>query len=152
MRKLGLDLGTKTCGFAITDLDEIIATSLENYHFSENDFEQALLQVEHYLSVYNNKIDGIVLGYPLKISGDKSERTLMVEAFRLKLIERFNLPVMLVNEQYSTKRATEVMLNAGLTRQKRKNHKDKLAAQIILQDYLEYYKNKWDLLKDGRIQ
>ncbi|VEU70832.1 Holliday junction resolvase RuvX [Mycoplasmopsis glycophila] len=143
MRKLGLDLGTKSCGFAITDQDEIIATGLENYMFEENNFEMPLERIGFYLQTYPNKIDGIVLGYPLKISGEKSERTLMVEAFKKLIEEKYNIPVLLVNEQYSTKKVTEVLINAGLTRQKRKKHKDKLAAQIILQDYLEYYKNAW---------
>ncbi|WP_416755341.1 Holliday junction resolvase RuvX [Mycoplasma sp. VS42A] len=143
MRKLGLDLGTKSCGFAITDENEIIASGLENFMFAENDFEAALNRVEFYLNQYKNKIDGIVLGYPLKISGDKSERTYMVEDFKQKLIVRFNLPVLFVNEQYSTKRANEAMMAAGLTQQKRKAKKDQLAALIILQDYLDYYQNKW---------
>ncbi|WLP85622.1 Holliday junction resolvase RuvX [Mycoplasma seminis] len=143
MRKLGLDLGTRSCGFAITDESEIIASALENFMFAENDFDAALDRVEYYLREYKNKIDGIVLGYPLKISGDKSERTYMVEEFKEKLIKRFNLPVLLVNEQYSTKRAQVAMMQAGLTQQKRKAHKDKLAALIILQDYLDYYQNKW---------
>ncbi|MFV8401144.1 Holliday junction resolvase RuvX [Mycoplasma sp. 005V] len=143
MRKLGLDLGTKSCGFAITDESEIIASGLENFMFAENDFEAALNRVEFYLNQYKNKIDGIVLGYPLKISGDKSERTYMVEEFKEKLIQRFKLPVLFVNEQYSTKRANEAMMAAGLTQQKRKAKKDQLAALIILQDYLDYYQNKW---------
>ncbi|SJZ51354.1 Holliday junction resolvase RuvX [Mycoplasmopsis verecunda] len=143
MRKLGLDLGIKSCGFAITDESEIIATALENYLFEENNFDSALDRVKYYLEQYKGKIDGIVLGYPLKISGDKSERTYMVENFKTKLENELNLPVLLVNEQYSTKRANEAMMQAGLTQQKRKTHKDKLAALIILQDYLDYYRNKW---------
>ncbi|QNM93381.1 Holliday junction resolvase RuvX [Mycoplasma sp. Pen4] len=143
MRKLGLDLGTKSCGFAITDESEIIATGLENFMFPELEFDHVIERIKKYLIEYKNKIDGFVLGYPLKISGDKSDRTLMVEEFKIKLENEFNLPVLLVNEQYSTKRAQETMISAGLTRQKRKQHKDKLAALIILQDYLEYYKYKW---------
>ncbi|WP_426461439.1 Holliday junction resolvase RuvX [Mycoplasma hafezii] len=143
MRKLGLDLGTKSCGFAITDESEIIATGLENFMIAENDFDAVIKRIQDYLNEYRNKIDGIVLGYPLKISGEKSERTLMVEAFKTRIENEIKLPVLLVNEQYSTKRVTEVMINAGLTRQKRKQHKDKLAAQIILQDYLEYYRDRW---------
>lgn len=141
MRKLGLDLGIKSCGFAITDESEIISTSLENFLMNEGDFDAVIKRIEQYLQEY--KIDGFVLGYPLKISGEKSDRTLMVEDFKKLLEENFQIPVMLVNEQYSTKKAQQVMISAGLTRKKRKAHKDKLAAQIILQDYLEYYQDKW---------
>ncbi|WP_406614542.1 Holliday junction resolvase RuvX [Mycoplasma corogypsi] len=145
MRKLGLDLGTKTCGFAITDSSEIIATGLENFRFpAENDFNSVIEQIKHYLNIYKNEIDGFILGYPLKISGDKSERTLMVEDFKTLLETNFpNIPVMLINEQYTTKMAHQTMIDAGLTRQKRKQYKDKLAAQLILNEYLEYHRHKW---------
>ncbi|UWV86097.1 RuvX/YqgF family protein [Mycoplasmopsis cynos] len=68
----------------------------------------------------------------------------MVEEVTERIKEIFNLPILFVNEQYSTKKAHEVMISAGLSRQKRKDKKDKIAAQVILQDYLEYYKNRWD--------
>ncbi|WP_025755294.1 Holliday junction resolvase RuvX [Mycoplasmopsis cricetuli] len=142
MRKLAFDLGTKTCGFAITDENEIIALTLDNFFYTEGNFNQILEKVQLYLNDYN--IDGFVLGYPLKISGQKSERTLMVEQFKKKLSNFFpEIPILLINEQYSTKKAHEIMLSAGLNKKKRKSFKDKLAAQIILQDYLDYYKDKW---------
>ncbi|QGZ97772.1 Holliday junction resolvase RuvX [Mycoplasma sp. NEAQ87857] len=144
MRKLGLDLGTKTCGFAITDESEIIASALENYRIEENDFDAVIKRVKFYLDQYPNKIDGIVLGHPVRVNGTKSERTVMVEDFKLMLEANFNLPVLLVNEQFTSKKAHQVMIDAGLTRKKRKQHKDKLAALIILQEYLEYYKNRWN--------
>lgn len=68
----------------------------------------------------------------------------MVEEVTERIKEIFNLPILFVNEQYSTKKAVEVMISAGLSRKKRKDKKDKIAAQVILQDYLEYYKNRWD--------
>ncbi|UUM19644.1 MULTISPECIES: Holliday junction resolvase RuvX [unclassified Mycoplasma] len=142
MRKLGMDLGIKSCGFAITDENEIIASSLENFLMPEGDFDAVINRIKQYLLEYS--IDGFILGYPLKISGQKSERTLMVEDFVQLLKQHFDIPIILINEQYSTKKAQEIMIAAGLTRQKRKNHKDKLAAQIILDDYLQYYKNKWE--------
>ncbi|SYV97827.1 Putative Holliday junction resolvase, partial [Mycoplasmopsis edwardii] len=141
MRKLGLDIGSASCGFAITDESEIIATSLVNLKFNERDFEQIYKQIEQYLKEY--KIDGFVIGYPLKIDGQKSSTTLMVEEVASQIKEKFGLPMMFINEQYSTKKAHDIMIDAGLSRQKRKQKKDKLAAQIILQDYLEYYRYKW---------
>ncbi|MBU4692699.1 Holliday junction resolvase RuvX [Mycoplasma sp. CSL7491-lung] len=141
MRKLGLDLGIKSCGFAITDESEIISSSIENFMFEENNFNLVIERIKYYLSIY--KIDGFVLGYPLKISGDKSDRTLMVEKFKILLEKNFEIPVMLVNEQYSTKRAKEILKQGGLNTTKSKKYKDSLAAQIILNDYLDYYKHKW---------
>ncbi|TDV23581.1 putative Holliday junction resolvase [Mycoplasmopsis mustelae] len=142
MRKLAFDLGTKSCGFAITDENEIIASGLENFQMSECDFHAVIKRVEYFLSIY--PIDGFVIGYPLKISGEKSERTLMVEEFTKMLIQRFQIPYIYVNEQYTTKKAEATLISAGYTRQKRKQYKDKLAAVLILQDYLDYYKHKFN--------
>ncbi|VEU74941.1 putative Holliday junction resolvase [Mycoplasmopsis citelli] len=136
-----MDLGTKSCGFAITDESEIIATSLENFLMEEGDFQAVINKIREYTKEY--KIDGFILGYPIKISGEKSQRTFMVENFKQLLKKNFNIPIMLINEQYSTKKAQEIMISAGLNAKKRKGFKDKLAAQIILQDYLQYYKDKW---------
>lgn len=143
MRKLALDLGTRTCGFAISDEMCIIASSLENFRFFENDFDAVLKKTLEYLIQYKN-IDKIILGYPLRSNGSKSERTLMVEEFKNKLevfLKNNNQKqeVVLINEYGSTIRAEEIMINAGMTRQKRKKHKDKLAAVIILEDFLNYY-------------
>ncbi|WAM03199.1 Holliday junction resolvase RuvX [Mycoplasmopsis cynos] len=103
MRKLALDIGAASCGFAITDEQEIISSSLINLKFPENDFERIYEQIKIYLSEY--KIDGLVIGYPLKIDGSKSSTTLMVEEVTERIKEIFNLPILFVNEQYSTKKA-----------------------------------------------
>ncbi|QDF65085.1 Holliday junction resolvase RuvX [Mycoplasma nasistruthionis] len=140
MRKLALDLGSKSCGFAITDYFEIIPSGLENFIYNEGQFNEVLNRIEYYLNQYKNEIDGLVIGYPLKISGEKSQTTLMVESFIELIKTKFNLPIVLINEQYSTKRAQETLMSAGLNNKKRKQFKDKLAAVFILQDYLDYYK------------
>ncbi|UWV82001.1 Holliday junction resolvase RuvX [Mycoplasmopsis cynos] len=116
MRKLALDIGAASCGFAITDEQEIISSSLINLKFPENDFERIYEQIKIYLSEY--KIDGLVIGYPLKIDGSKSSTTLMVEEVTERIKEIFNLPILFVNEQYSTKKAHEVMISAGLSKAK----------------------------------
>ncbi|UWD33960.1 Holliday junction resolvase RuvX [Mesomycoplasma molare] len=133
-RKLGIDLGTKTCGFAISDPFNIIATGLENFFFKENDFKSVIEKIREFTKLYN--IDIFALGYPLKMSGNKSERTLMVENFKKLLEQNFDIPVILIDERETTKNAEQLMINAGLSRKKRKKHKDKLAAQLILEDYL----------------
>ncbi|MGZ9413479.1 Holliday junction resolvase RuvX [Mycoplasma sp. 480] len=133
-RKLALDLGTKTCGFAISDPFNILATGLENFRFEENDFDKVVKRISEYLNEY--EIDTFVLGYPLKMTGNKSERTIMVENFKVILEKTFLLPVILIDERETTKKAEEIMISAGISRKKRKKSKDKLAAQLILEDYL----------------
>lgn len=140
MRKLALDLGTRTCGFAISDELAIIASSLENFRFDENHFDSVISKTINYLESYKN-VDEIILGLPLRSNGSKSERTIMVENFKNKLESKLieinkKLPIKFINEYGSTKDAENIMIQAGLSRQKRKKHKDKLAAVIILERYL----------------
>lgn len=133
MRKIGLDLGSKSCGIALSDPLGITAQGKENYRFEEKDWETL---VDHLEDNYLKECDTIVLGYPLYPSGDKSYTTLMIEEFKEYLESRVKLPIVLIEEFGTTKAAHEVMIEAGLTREKRKQHKDKLAAVLILQDYL----------------
>ena len=144
MRKLCLDLGTKTCGFAISDNLNIIATGLENYFFQEKKFSEVIKKVKWYLneSEYKNEIDTIVLGYPLRMDLSKSERTLMVENFKLMLAKEINLPIIFQDERQTTINAEKILQSAGYSKTKRKTKKDSLAAQLILEDYLASTYNK----------
>lgn len=134
MRKLGLDLGTKSLGFAITDELSIIATGLENFKFSENDFDAAIERIDFYLNKYD--IDSIILGYPLRMTGTKSERTLMVEDFKIKLERKFNVKIILQDERLTTKKANEILKMGNLGIKRRKEKKDMMSAILILQSYL----------------
>lgn len=134
-RVIALDLGTKSCGFAITDPMQIIAQPLENFRFELNNFAAVITKLQEYQQEY--VISTIVLGYPKRMTGTKSERTLMVEKFKKILELNFALPVILVDERLTTKKANEIMRSAGLSIQKRKAKKDKMAAQLILQSYLD---------------
>ena len=144
MRKLCLDLGTKTCGFAISDNLNIIATGLENYFFQEKKFSEVIKKVKWYLneSEYKNEIDTIVLGYPLRMDLSKSERTLMVENFKLMLAKEINLPIIFQDERQTTINAENILQSVGYSKTKRKTKKDSLAAQLILEDYLASTYNK----------
>ncbi|VEU59786.1 Holliday junction resolvase RuvX [Mesomycoplasma neurolyticum] len=133
-RKLAIDLGTKRCGFAISDAFSMMAFPLENFSFNENNYDAVILKIQKILAEYS--IDTFILGYPTKISGEKIAMTLNVEKFKQKLEENFDIPVVYVNENETTKKATEILINANLSRKKRKNLKDKLAAQLILEKYI----------------
>ncbi|WP_412031418.1 Holliday junction resolvase RuvX [Metamycoplasma buccale] len=138
MRKLCLDLGTKTCGFAISDSLGIIATGLENYYFPENKFNFVIEKVKDYLfnSEYKNQIDTIVLGYPVRMDLSKSARTIIIEQFYDKLTKEITLPIVYQDERQTTKNAEEILIQAGFSRKRRKTKKDSLAAQLILEDFL----------------
>ena len=143
MRKLALDLGIKTCGFAISDSNCIIAKGLENYYFTTKKFSEVINRIKWYLynSEYKNEIDEIILGYPLRMDLSKSERTLMVEHFQEMLAKEIDIKIIFQDERQSTINAEEILKLANYSKTKRKTKKDSLAAQLILEDYL---RNKYE--------
>ncbi|MCK5867498.1 MAG: Holliday junction resolvase RuvX [Mycoplasmataceae bacterium] len=134
MRKIGLDIGEKSCGIALSDEMNIIASGMENYMFETNNWIMLLNKVQQYIDKY--EIDVIVIGYPTLPSGDKSTTTLMIEEVEVLLKERFEQAIIRIDENMSTKKAQEILMSAGLNNKKRKGLKDQLAAQLILTDYL----------------
>ncbi|CAM9093870.1 Holliday junction resolvase RuvX [Mycoplasma marinum] len=133
-RKIGLDLGSKSLGIALSDPLNFTAQGKENFRFEERDWDAAINKLKEYFDEYD--IDVIVLGYVTYISGDKSETTYMIEEFREVLEKNFNVPIIYIDEKNTTNKAHEIMIGANLSRKKRKKNKDKLAAQLILEDYL----------------
>ena len=131
MRILGLDLGTKTLGIAISDELEIIASGIENLTY------KALGEI---ISEYGVK--EIVIGLPYHLHGEESKAVLRVRKFSAILYERFQIPVVEYDERWTTKIANAYMLEADLSRKKRKENIDKMSAVVILQDYLDWRKKK----------
>ena len=132
---LGLDLGTRTIGIAISDNLGMIASAVETYRFREDDFESALNRVVEI--VKEKKVDKIVLGYPKHMNGDIGEKALLCECFRNKIIDALKIDVVLVDERWTTKLAQNRLLEFDLSRNKRKKIIDKMAAVVILQNYLD---------------
>ena len=132
---LGLDLGTRTIGIAVSDNLEMIASAVETYRFKENDFDSALKRVAEI--AIERKISKIVLGYPKHMNGDVGDKALLCEEFRNKLIDRLNLEVILIDERWTTKLAQNRLLEFDLSRNKRKKIIDKMAAVVILETYLQ---------------
>ena len=134
MKYLGLDLGSKTCGIAISS--GIIASIYETYRFESDDYEACL---NHVVDVVNKeKIDEIVLGYPKHMNNDIGIRAKISEDFKAKLEEKVSSKVILWDERTTSMEVNRVMLMNNTSRKKRKEHKDELAAVIILQGYLDY--------------
>ena len=134
MKYLGLDLGSKTCGIAISN--GIIASIYETFRFNEDDYDTCL---NHIVEVVNKeKIDEIVLGYPKHMNNDIGIRAKISEDFKAKLEEKIIAKVILWDERTTSMEVNRVMLMNNTSRKKRKEHKDELAAVIILQGYLDY--------------
>ena len=132
---LGLDLGTRTIGIAVSDIMEMIASGVETYRFRDDDFDSALKRVEEI--VKEKKVYKIVLGYPKHMNGDVGEKALLCEDFKKKLEDLLNIEVVLVDERWTTKLATNRLLEFDMSRNKRKKIIDQMAAVVILQNYLD---------------
>jgi putative Holliday junction resolvase len=132
---LGLDLGSKTLGVAISE-SGIIATALETYRFSENKYEDAVLIVIKLAETH--KIDTIVLGFPKHMNNDIGIRGRISEDFKKMIEEKKQVEVVLWDERLSTKTALRAMIKGSERRDTQKSKKDELAAVVILQNYLDY--------------
>ena len=135
MRILGLDFGSKTCGVAVSDPLMITAQGVEIIRRTkENHMRQTYRRIEELAAQY--EISAVVLGYPLNMDdsvGDRARKTLQ---FKDELEVRLGVPVFLSDERLTTVAADEAMREAGVPREDFKKYVDKVAAVIILQDWL----------------
>ena len=132
MRYLGLDLGTKTLGVAISR-SGIIVNKLNTIRH-ENNLKFLLNEVIKICEV--ESIDLVVLGYPKNMNNTIGEKALYIEKFK-KLLESRKIKVELQDERLSTVSAEKMLINFDVSRQKRKEIIDSVAATIILEDYLK---------------
>lgn len=139
MRYLGLDLGTKTLGISISDISHTIANSLTILRFSDGDYDQIYPKLKEIIDEY--EIGMIVLGFPKNMNNTIGERGIIALQFRDKLFDWFGLDVVMQDERLSTVEATNYLLEADMSRKKRKKHIDAIAANIILQTYLDKRKD-----------
>lgn len=138
MRYLGLDLGTKTLGVAVSDKTGLIATSFTILRH-DNNFDYLIEELKKVIK--EKEIETIVLGLPKNMNNTIGERGEMVISFKEKLEERTNLPVILEDERLTTKVAENILITADVSRKKRKKVIDKMAANVILQSYLDRRNN-----------
>ena len=130
---VGIDYGTVRIGVAISDPRRSIAFPLENYtRKSEARDTEFFRQL-----VANEQVVQFVVGLPLHISGDLSEKAIEAIAFGRWLGELTSVPVDYYDERYTSVEAERYLIEAKLTRKKRKQKLDKVAAQILLSAYIE---------------
>ncbi len=136
MRIMGLDLGSKTVGVAISDPLLITAQGIEIIRRKEeNKLRQTLARIEALIVEY--EVDRIVLGLPKNMNDTLGERAEFSLAFKEKLERRTGLPVVMWDERLTTVAADKAMMEAGIRRENRKDYVDKIAACLILQGYLD---------------
>lgn len=132
-RLLGLDLGTKTIGLALSDALLVIATPLETIQRAKftRDAETLLKIAERH------GVGGLVLGYPLNMDGTKGPRAQASESFARNLGRMSDIPVALWDERLSTSAVTRTLIEADASRRRRAEVVDKMAAAFILQGALD---------------
>ena len=135
MRYLGLDLGTRTLGISISDTTKTIASTLKTIRFNDSDYEFLIPELKGIIDEYS--ISKIVLGFPKNMNNTIGERCETTLNFKELLEKNFDIIVVLQDERLTTVEATNYMLAADISRKKRKKKIDSLAANIILQTYLD---------------
>lgn len=135
MRYLGLDLGTRTLGLSISDRTGTIASVYDTIRFNDGDYDSLLVPLKEI--VEKEEVSKIVLGLPKNMNNSLGFRAEETIEFKEKLEKYLNMEVILQDERLSTIEANNYMLAADISRKKRKEKKDSLAANIILQTYLD---------------
>ena len=148
LRLLGLDFGSKTVGVAVSDPTGLIASGVEIIRREREDkLRQTLARIE--TLIVELGVEKIVLGLPVNMNNTNGERVEKTMAFKEMLERRTGLPVVLWDERLTTVEADEIMTEVGVKGTDRKKYVDKIAAMIILQDYMDSLKNTEDLSQNN---
>jgi len=132
-RLLGLDLGTKTIGIALSDGLRLTATPLTT--IKRKKFTLDAQQIIEIIEADN--VSGIILGLPLNMDGTEGPRAQSTRAFARNLATKINIPIAFWDERLSTAAVTKTLIEADISRAKRAEVVDKLAASFILQGALD---------------
>lgn len=136
MRVMGLDVGSKTVGVAISDPLGFTAQGVEIIKINEEDKEFGFDRLGELVKEY--QVDKFVVGLPKNMNNTEGPRVEASKAYGDKIKEIFNLPVDYQDERLTTVQAERMLVEqADVSRDKRKKVIDKLAAQLILQNYLD---------------
>ncbi len=137
MRILGFDVGTKRIGVAVSDETKTIATGIKYIENNEN----VILEIEKYIKEYSP--EKIVVGNPVNMDGTLNQKNQFVVEFIQKLKSIFDEKnIILWDERLSTMQAEKILIKGDVRRKDRKKLLDKVAAAIVLQNYLDYLKFK----------
>lgn len=138
MRIIGLDLGTKTLGVAVSDNTETISTGLTTLRFEENKPEMIIDDLKEIINYYNAGL--IVIGLPKNMNNTLGDAVFRTREFIKTLNNNFDIEVVEQDERLSSVSANNLLISADVSRKKRKKKVDEVAATIILQNYLDIRK------------
>lgn len=135
MKYLGLDLGSRTLGLAISDALGMFAKAYDTLRFEDDDYDYAINETINICK--KEGINEIVLGNPKHMNGDEGIRSQISYDFKKKIEEKSDIKVHLLDERLTTVRVDKAMIMGNMSRQKRHQKKDEMAAVVILQDFLD---------------
>lgn len=138
MRYLGLDLGSKTLGIATSDYTKTIASTLKTITFKDENYASLLEPLGEIIRDY--EIEKIILGFPKNMDNSIGVRASITLEFKCMLEDNFGLEVIMEDERLTSVISNQVLIEADMSRKKRKKKVDGIAAQIILQSYLDRMK------------
>jgi putative Holliday junction resolvase len=135
MRCLGLDLGSKTLGIAISDRTNFIASVYKTIFFKDEDYSSLIEPLREI--IMNEDVGTLVLGLPKNMNNSLGTRAMITLEFRDMLEKEFGLPVVMEDERLTSVISNNILISANMSRNKRKKKVDGMAAEIILQGYLD---------------
>ena len=133
MRYLGLDIGDKRIGIALSDQTGLISMPFEVYHTIGSKKDQRYIT----RLALEKEVETVVIGLPKHMNGTEGERAAICREFARRLGNRLSIPIVMQDERLSTVSAERVLIKADVSRKKRRQVIDMLAAQVILQSYLD---------------
>ena len=139
MRYLGIDLGSKTIGLAISDTTLTIASTYKTIFFKNEDYNSTIEEIMSIIKEYN--ITKIILGLPKNMNNTLGERAEIALKYKELLEKNTNIRIIMFDERLASVISNNILIEADMSRKKRKKKVDSIAAQIILQDYLNKEKN-----------
>lgn len=138
MRIMGLDVGSKTVGVALSDELGWTAQGLKTLHINEDKQEFGFEEIGQLISAY--QVSQVVVGFPKNMNGTIGPRGEASRQYAAEIEQRFGVPAVLWDERLTTMAAERILLEADLSRKKRKKVIDKMAAVMILQGFLDSQK------------
>ena len=135
MKYIGLDLGSRTLGVAISDEMGILARAYDTLRFRDDDYEKA---IEYTIDICKKeKVSTVVLGLPKHMNGDEGVRAQISFDFKAEIEKRSDIKVVLMDERLTKVIVDKAMISANVRRKDRHEKKDEMAAVVILQNYLD---------------
>lgn len=133
---VGLDIGDKTVGIAVSDARMKIASGITTLVRGKDDISRLMTILDPY------KVGLIVVGWPVQMNGIPGSQCEKVQKFVDELIPVVNVPIVKWDERFSTKVVDSVLIEANVSRKRRKKYVDKIAATYILQGVLDYFERR----------